>query len=127
MTVFDNIVSGVQKVRDVSKKMNDAEMQNTVADLMLNIAEFKLESVQLVTENAELRQETQQLRTQADIRSKVGLRNGYYYLTEEIPGYSNGPFCPLCLDDDGKLITMRHGGGDKYFCTRCQSSGLAIV
>ena len=100
MGIIDNVVSGAQKIREVTQKLHDADLQNTIADLMSNVVDLKLEL-------AELREENKQLRQQRDIRSKVVFRDNLYYATEPIEGYGEGPFCPVCLDSKGLLINIQ--------------------
>lgn len=101
------VITGVERVREVSQKIHDAELQNAIADLMLTLAEAKSQMADLLLQNTELQKELGSLRMQISLRERVEFRNGLYYLKEEVAGYSRGPFCTRCLDCDGTLVTLR--------------------
>lgn len=106
----DRIFAGLRKVRDVAQKIHDAELQNALAELTLDLAQLKSEMATVHEQNTVLRSEVAVLRQHAEIRSKTELRNGCYYLTAQVAGYSNGPFCTRCLDVDRNLVTLRGPG-----------------
>jgi len=104
------VITGVERVREVSQKIHDADLQNAIADLTLTLAKAKGEMAEVVSRNAELQEALNELRSQAEVRANVEFKNGLYFLKEEMPGYSKGPFCTRCLDCDGKLVTLRGPG-----------------
>jgi len=106
MGVIDDVITGMKQLREIAQKVRDAELQGVIADLMLKIADLKTEMAELSEENLELRRQVDELTQKADIRSKVEFRNGMYYPTEPIQGYGEGPFCSLCLEEDGLLISL---------------------
>ncbi len=132
---LDRLITGLKTVRDVAQRMHDVELLSALADLTLDSAQLKADTATVREENTKLREEVEQLRRQADIRSKVEIKDGMYHLTEPISGYSQGPFCTRCLDSDGKLVTLmgpgwqpgiEHGpgtfrtpGGRGYTCPEC--------
>jgi hypothetical protein len=101
------VIAGVKKVREVAQKLHDAELQSAIADLLLNVADLKTEMADLREQNLHLRGEIEELRKKADVRAKVAYRDGLYYLSEPVQGYPDGPFCPVCVDDRGVLITLK--------------------
>ncbi|MBN2582555.1 MAG: hypothetical protein JXL80_05760 [Planctomycetes bacterium] len=123
MGVVDDIVTLAKHAYDVAGRIKNAEIQGTIADLMLKISDLKLELVDLREENLNLRHEKDQLQARKDIRTKLVLRDRAYYLTEPIGGYSEGPFCPRCMDAEGVLITLtvyRHqDGSTPMVCPKC--------
>jgi len=116
------VVSGVKKVCEVSRKIHDAELQDAVAQLMLSTADLKIEIADAREENLRLRGKIQDLEKKNEIRAKAIYKSGHYYLREPIEGYSEGPFCPLCLDEDGLLITTVHCPEltPQWICGRCE-------
>ena len=64
-----------------------------------------------------LANENESLRAQADLKSKMEFRDGVYYLTEDVPGCSRGPFCPTCWEDRQEVITLQ---GASFLCPICQ-------
>jgi len=135
MGILEDVLLAADRAYKVAQKLHDAELQEAIADLRLGAARLKSEMADLRAGNAELRESIGEMKRQADIRSKVQFRNGMYYLTEELPGYGEGPFCPTCYDSDGKLITLlgpgrQRGGwgetgafeapdGSCWTCRRC--------
>jgi len=106
MAILSTAIATVQKLREVSEKIKDAETNNLIADLNIALADLKMQFVTLQEENMQLRKELQQAREQADFRSKVTFKEGLYFLTERVEGRPEGPYCPHCLDAEGKLILV---------------------
>ncbi len=106
MSILSTAIATVQKLREVSEKIKDAETNNLIADLNIALADLKMQFVTLREENMQLRKELQQAREQMDFRSKVVLKEGLYFLTEPVEGRPEGPYCPNCLDAEDKLILV---------------------
>lgn len=102
----DKLIAAVTKVREVAKKSRNAELLSAIADLTLDTAQIKMEMAALRNENTRIREERDELRRRVDLRDKVKLSNGLYFLAEPVTGYGSGPFCPVCFDADSKLITL---------------------
>ena len=126
MGILDNVnavVAGVKKVREVAQKIHDANLQSAIADLVLSVADLKTEMADLRDEHLKLRAQVEDLKKKADIRTKVVYRAGLYYLTEPVQGYPEGPFCPVCMDSEGLLITVRvrtSKFGRSWNCGHCR-------
>jgi len=107
LDIANVIVAGVKKVREVAQKVHDADLQAAIADLMVNASNLKTELADLRDENLQLRSQIEKLAKKADIRAKLMCRDGLYYLTKPVQGYSQGPFCPVCMDDRGVPVTLK--------------------
>lgn len=106
MLILSTAIATVQKLREVSEKIKDAETNNLIADLNMALADLKMQFVTLQEENMQLRKELQQAGAQKDFRSKVILKEGLYFLTKPVEGRPEGPYCPRCLDAEDKLILV---------------------
>jgi len=115
--MVDKTFAGIKKLREISQKLHDAELQNTIADLLVDVADLKVAVANQREDNAQLRTDLEKLRNQDDLRKKVKYENGMYSLTQPVPGLSMGPFCPRCWEDRGKLMTLQ-----RYCCYVCEAS-----
>lgn len=110
LDVLDRLVTGLKSVREIARRMHDAELLSAIAELSLDSAQLKSEMADIRQDNTRLRGKLDELRQRAECRSKISIENGMYYLKEAIKGYSEGPFCTRCFDSEGKLITMMGPG-----------------
>lgn len=110
LEALDRLIDGLKTVRDVARRMHYAELLSAIANLTLDSVQLKADAASIREENTRLREELQRLLERVEVRSKVAIRNGMYYATETIKGYSQGPFCTRCLDSAGKLITLMGPG-----------------
>lgn len=114
-----------EKVRSAGDKLKNAELTLALSDLMMRLAEVQGQAAQLQMENVELRGQLEQLRKQKPVVPKVVFRESVYYLAEPIEGRPDGPYCPVCFEDQGKLtiVTMTPmfiNLGAPYKCPRCR-------
>lgn len=100
------VVSTAQKLREVSNKIEDAETRNLIADLNLELADLKMQAAELQEEKAELQAQLRKMQEAEDLSGKIETRDGLYYLTERLPGKSEGPYCPSCFESDQNLIPV---------------------
>jgi len=118
------LIYASQKLREVTKKVEDAEINGVLADLSLSLSDLKTQMADLQGENIKLKEDLKKARELKNIRKKLGIRNGLYHLNEEIPGYQNGPYCTRCIDVDGILVLVNQFKGSKrafgeYGCPNC--------
>ena len=119
------LFAAYDKVRDAAGKAEKAEVESAMALLKLRLAETQTQVAEMMAENGKLRDELAALNQCHDVRGKLVFRDRYYYLVEKVPGFSEGPFCPKCLD--GKVgvfpmypITFGRGGiRHSHACTHC--------
>ena len=120
LEVADKVIAGIKTVREIARKIENAELLNQVADLMGDSADLKMEIAELKSEIIGLRNENTDLKRKKDIRAKVEIRNGACYLTEPVPGYNEGPFCPICLETEGILVNVGRRTGGQFYCVNCK-------
>lgn len=118
LEIADKVIDGIKAVRDVAKRIENAELQNQIADLIGNTADLKMEIAELKVEIIKLREENTSLKRKTDLRSKLRVENGAYYLNEKIDGYNQGPFCTLCHEKDSLLINVHHTSAG-WHCPNC--------
>jgi regulator of replication initiation timing len=70
-------------------------------------------------ENVALRAQVAELTQRLDVRQKLERRGNVYHLKDPPTGYSEGPYCMTCFDDDGKLISVHVYGGSRGSVMRC--------
>lgn len=120
------IIGIAGKLRDLAKKIQDADTKNLIADLNLELAALKTQVAELQEENLKLRGEVAEARQTQHLRSKVELREKVYFLTEPVQGRPPGPYCTRCLDVDNKLVLVTELERDfkdfgKYQCNNCKA------
>ena len=125
LSTLGTIISTAKQLREISKKIQDAEARNLVADLNLQLADLKMQVVRLQEENLNLRDEIKAIRQTQDLRSKLQFRDNVYFLKEPVEGRPEGPYCPRCLDVDNALVLLAklervfHDVA-KYTCNNCK-------
>jgi hypothetical protein len=107
IALFGAAMAAARKVREVAEKTKDAELRGLIADLMLGMSDLKLRVSELQTENANLQSQLASRTEEAELRINLVHRDRVYYFAKEMPGRSLGPYCPRCLDIDGKFMVMK--------------------
>jgi len=67
-----------------------------------------------------LRKENKELKDTLEIKAKMKFEKPFYFVTEG--KQKDGPFCPKCLDDEGKQIRVTDYGDGSWQCPKCQST-----
>ena len=91
------------------EKLKDAEANRAMATI-------RMEGAKLAEENARLREENIALRESLRNRQAMTFRENAYWIEQD--GRRDGPFCPRCLDADGKAVRMMDRGHD-WKCSNC--------
>lgn len=94
------IFKGLKTAKEVSDKINNAELTNIIADLMMNSADLKMEMVNLKSENQELIQKLSEKE-----KYNMVFENGIYWDVKS-DGKKDGPFCPTCWENKTKRISL---------------------
>ena len=126
LSVVNGAITTLQKLREISQKVKDAETSNLIADLNIALADLKMKFAELQEENLRLKNELNEAHTQADIRGMVTLRNGLYYLKQPVDDRPEGPYCTRCLDVEGKAVLVAQLARTfhaiaKYQCPNCKA------
>jgi hypothetical protein len=105
----------IKDVVTVADRLRDAELKQ-------RLAAVQVECAKLAEDNAAMRQELMELRQQVQIRQEMKWRENVYW--RELDGGKNeGPFCPKCLDGDGKVARMADRSDDTFWrCAVCHSA-----
>jgi len=101
----------------VADRLRDAELKHRLADV-------QMECAKLAEENARLRQELIELREHAQTRQEMQYQDNVYW-RQSGQGTREGPFCPKCLDGEGKAARMSDRADDH--CWRCPVCRYAIM
>jgi hypothetical protein len=119
LEIADKVIDGIKTLRDIAKRIENAELHSRFADLMMASADLKMEMAELKAEIFHLRQENAALKRKADLRSKMQVKDRLLYATEPIPGYDGGPFCPLCFEKEGILVNVWESTMG-WYCPQCE-------
>lgn len=99
----------------VADNLRDAELKH-------RLAAVQMEGAKLAEENAKLREELVDLRDQRKTRQEMHYQNNAYW-RQLGDGKSEGPFCPKCLDGDGKAARMSdYADWHAWDCPVCRCS-----
>ncbi|PKM31748.1 MAG: hypothetical protein CVV07_01145 [Gammaproteobacteria bacterium HGW-Gammaproteobacteria-11] len=117
-------VDALGKLRELTKKVADADLKMVVADLSVSLADAKLAAAELKGKLAVLTEENQRLREQLQVRNsdKPVFKDGLYYF-----GDDQHPFCTTCWDKSQQKIRLsrmaeafRFAG--EWECNSCRSA-----
>jgi hypothetical protein len=120
LEIADKVVDGIKAIREIAKRIENAELQSHIADLMMSSADLKMEVAELKSNILQLREENAAVKKRAELRARMRVENGLLVPIEEIPGYGRGPFCPVCFEKEGYLIAPQISGVDRRFCFNCK-------
>jgi len=102
ITSINNAITLAQRLREISKNIEDAEFKNVLADLSLEIADTKLSLAQVTEENAQLKSELTKLKhSRGETESELIYKDFAYYSESE-----DGPFCSGCYDTKKQKIRL---------------------
>ena len=122
LEIADKVIDGIKAVREIARRIQNAELQSQIANLMVSSADLKMEIADLKSEILRLREENSTLKKKADLRAKMRVEKRMLYPREEIPGYGSGPFCPICFEKDGYLLTLwQNRTTGRWLCDNCKS------
>lgn len=114
----------VGKLRELSKKVGDADFKMFLADLSSELGDAKLEAANLKTELAALREENAALRERIERREsrRPILDDSVYRFDGE-----DGHFCTSCFDVKQakvrvRLLTGAFKAFGKYECPSCKAT-----
>lgn len=102
ITSINNAITLAQRLREISKNIEDAEFKNILADLSLEIADTKLSLAQVTEENAQLKSELTKLKhSRGESKSELIYKGFAYYSDSD-----DGPFCSGCYDTNKSKIRL---------------------
>ncbi|MBQ0961964.1 hypothetical protein KAK06_23705 [Ideonella sp. 4Y11] len=124
LATIQNAIEIAGKLRNLSKKIEDAEFRMLVADLSGDLADAKLEVADLKLRLAQSLEESRQLNERLEQRdaSKPTLSDGAYKFEGE-----DGLFCTACFDTLAKKVRVTPLTGafktfGKWRCPSCKAT-----
>lgn len=72
------------------------------------ILELREAAMSLQEENLQLRSQMSKLQSEVATAKSLRFDRGLYWL-EEPAGQRDGPFCPICKDNDSKMVRLHDG------------------
>jgi hypothetical protein len=114
VTDFPSIVAALQSVRaasDIVKGLRaveasyqQAEFKTKIAELAELLADARLSVVDAQEEIQKLRQRITELELAEELRDKLTMRDGVYYLL--VGATEKGPYCVRCYESDQRLMPL---------------------
>lgn len=94
-------ISMANRLREISKTVENAEFSALLADLQLELAEAKVRIADLLLQNSELRTQLSALEKAKDSAEEM-VYDGRVYRKQG----DESAYCPTCFDSDGKAIRL---------------------
>lgn len=115
-------MSLANRLREINKKIGDAEFSGLLAELQLELAEAKARIADLVVENSELRTQLAEREKAAAIVTEMKF-DGQVYRKEN----DSSAYCPTCFDSDGKAIRLSAlspplNRSVQFLCGKCSTT-----
>ncbi|NMY40539.1 hypothetical protein HBN76_04405 [Pseudomonas sp. WS 5013] len=124
LSLIQQALDASSKLRELARKVEDAEFRMVLAELHSALADAKLESVELKTKLAAAQEVALKLQQQLDLRESAepDFVDGCY----SFPGVE-GRFCTACWDARQKKVRVHETPYDfafagKWTCPSCNSS-----
>ena len=113
---IDNALSLVKRLREVGKKIEEAEFRNVLANLYIELSDAKTEIATLRLQVQELREEKAVLEARlSDAGEKPKLKWGCYQF-----GDDPNLYCPACYDTQGKKHLATRKSIRERVCSVCK-------
>lgn len=121
LAVIGDAISAVTQLREISKKIGDAEFSGLLADLQLELAEAKSKIADPVATNAELRERVCQLERTAAAVVEMEFDGAVYRKAGDASAY-----CPACWDANRLQVRLTALPANlarlaKYTCPHCNA------
>jgi hypothetical protein len=99
ITTIDTSIGLFKRLKELNKKLDNADFSMYIADLGLELANVKMSLTELIYENEKLKEQIKKL----EEKDKNGLifKNNLYYDNE-----NKGPYCPTCYSISGKRTLL---------------------
>lgn len=123
-------LSALNSAIDIAKKLNSvddaiekAELRLKLAELIGYLADAKVMLVQAKEEISARDGELSRMRDTLKVRAETVVVRSHHYRKNAEGQPVGRPFCPRCMEADGKMISMQHkaGMGSMYVhCPQCK-------
>lgn len=119
------LTQSLKDIWAVAQKIDNAPLLRAIAEANMECADLMNEKAALTQENVRLRGEIADLQRRLELREEMVFEENVYWLRPKGARTTReGPFCPACLDDRGKVIRLQvHRNDystDYYECPVCQ-------
>ena len=109
-------LSITKEIREIADNVATAELKLKIADLTEQLANIRLQAVDLAEENNSLKQQIEKMNSPPEME----YRDNVYFKLD-----GDGPFCPTCYDNNGKMIRIAEveevfRDMCKYMCNVCE-------
>ena len=118
LTTVGTSISLAQRLREISKNLENAEFKNLLADLSSELADLKLEAANLKQRLAELEEENHLLKktSSPSDEAPIGRQWGCYKFEGD-----DGLYCPACWDSKRKKSSTTRVNTRFRHCPVCNS------
>jgi len=90
------------------------------ADLYSKLIEIQEKAIEIMEKNRELKEENSKLLDALRIKNSLEFQDEVYWMKNK-DGTLNGPYCPKCYDDEGKLLRLVSCPDPTYSqCLKCK-------
>lgn len=112
---------GLKAMATFAKQANRAEVMQQVIELQAGILELQAEHSRLIEQNHALHRAAEDKEAAERQRRELLFESNVYWRGEGKE--REGPFCPTCLDQHGKVARLtRYGREMKASCFTCQTT-----
>ena len=118
ISAVSNSITLVQRIREISKNIEEAEFKNLLADLSSELADVKLEAAALKEKLAAIQEENRILKqtTPPDDEKPIGVKWGCYQFKDD-----DGLYCTGCWDSKRKKIRTNRATSTHRLCPVCRA------
>jgi len=118
LTTVGTSISLAQRLREISKNLENAEFKNLLADLSSELADLKLEAASLKQRLAEIEEENRVLKqtSPAAEGEPTGRKWGCYQFRDD-----DGLYCPACWDSKRRKSSTSRASTKFRYCPVCKS------
>ena len=121
MATVSNATGIVKELRLIDKGIDEAEYKLKIASLTESIADMKLAIIDLREEVSEKDQKIEKLKQFYEEKQQLVFYKGHYYTADDDGNPIGGPFCPVCILDEVKIMTTRSKTGGGSVCPKCNA------
>lgn len=118
LSTINNSISLVERLREISKNISEAEFKNLLADLSNELADLKLEAAALKEKIVALQEENKLLKetTPSTEEIPIGIKWGCYQFKND-----DGLYCTGCWDSKRMKIRTNRINSKYRQCPVCQA------
>jgi hypothetical protein len=107
-------LTAIQGVLTIAKGINNTKLTQEIINLQQSVLKVVTENNEFLKANLRLQSELDILKMQLEVKGKIELRDGAYWVDEK------GPYCIKCYDKDGQLrAVVNNKLENKMHCPSC--------